>query len=273
MAGALIREAEESAIGRQQHRRMVVVHGEWLGPHHPVAPGSAHGYFPDLGAIGELVVVALAQRSGMDSHASEPTGPAEHVDCTVWWVPVDPSEIVAFREAFANQGPGPARAYGSPFRADDFQVYCRVNRRCAATLCAAAGDDACVLIEDHHLALVPQMARIGLPTSTIVVRWSLPWPRHEMFDCRPWGLHIVEGLLGADCVLLRTAADRDNFLTTVRCCVDATVDRCSGEIVYGDRRLFARVDPEPVFEKGIARTPRSVPVSLVKRRDRRRIDR
>lgn len=161
---------------------------------------------------------------------------------TVWRVPIDASEITAYRDGFAGQGLWPARAYGRPFRSDDFHLFCKVNRHVAATLCAATTPGALVFIDDHHLALVPQLVRHELTGSTIVARWLVPWPRQEACECSPWGLMIVEGLLGADLVLFSTSDDCRNFLATVGRWTDATVDGVAGTIVFGDRRVVVELD-------------------------------
>jgi trehalose-6-phosphate synthase len=233
------------------YQSRIVVHGEWLGPALPAAGlGFTIGErFPSpwIDESGDWTVVALAHRTewgASDFAIAERFVTAEGSACTVWRVPVDVSEVAAYREGFASQGVQPARTYGRPFRSDDFHVYCTVNRRCAATLCAAAQPGSWVFIDDFHLALVPQLARHGLVASTIVVRWAVPWPCHDACECSPWGLTIVEGLLGADLVLFTTPQDRYNFLRTVRHWVDATVDLVSGIVAFGDRRVLVRLDPQ-----------------------------
>jgi trehalose-6-phosphate synthase len=100
-----------------------------------------------------------------------------------------------------------------------------------------------VFIEDHHLALVPQMLRQSCAHDVcLIIRWPVPWPGDGAIERRPWGLAILEGLLGADLVVMATARDRRNFLESARDCCGASADERRGALVYDGRRVSILLD-------------------------------
>jgi trehalose-6-phosphate synthase len=72
-----------------------------------------------------------------------------------------------------------------------------------------------VLVQDYHLALLPQMIRERLPKATIITFWHIPWPNPESFGICPWREEIIQGLLGSTIIGFHTRYHCSNFLQTV----------------------------------------------------------
>src|SRR5207249_1202816 len=72
-----------------------------------------------------------------------------------------------------------------------------------------------ILIQDFHLALVPQIVKKSRPDAKIGIFWHIPWPNHESFSICPWKKEILEGMLGADLLGFHTQLHCNNFIETV----------------------------------------------------------
>ncbi len=120
---------------------------------------------------------------------------------------------------FSNEGLWPLChiAHVRPvFRSADWAQYRAVNQRFADAVVAEAHTrDPVVLVQDYHLALLPQMIRERLPKATIITFWHIPWPNPESFGICPWREEIIRGLLGSTIIGFHTRYHCSNFLQTV----------------------------------------------------------
>jgi trehalose 6-phosphate synthase len=111
------------------------------------------------------------------------------------------------------------------FRVEDWRHYVAANRRFAETVLDEIGSgDATVLVQDYHLALVPQMLKAERPDIRIGIFWHIPWPNPEAFRICPWRAEILQGMLGADLVGFHLQQYCNNFLDTVDRMVEARLD-------------------------------------------------
>jgi trehalose 6-phosphate synthase len=98
------------------------------------------------------------------------------------------------------------------FRDADWDCYRRVNQAFAdAVVAEARSARPLVLVQDYHLALVPQMVRARLPQAVIVTFWHVPFPAPQALARCPWRAALMRGLLGSTLVGLQTAADLARF--------------------------------------------------------------
>lgn len=141
----------------------------------------------------------------------------EHLDAPyrlrrLW---LDQDEVAGYYEGLSNEGLWPLchRTDVEPtFRAADWDHYVRVNRRFAeAVVAEAATARPVVLVQDYHLALVPQMVREHLPEAVIVLFWHIPFPAPQRLARLPWRDQVMAGLLASTVVGLQTPADAANF--------------------------------------------------------------
>lgn len=124
-------------------------------------------------------------------------------------------EQQSYCDGFANSGLWPLchLVHVKPvFNETDWQAYRAVNAKFAdAVVREARGPDPIVLIQDYHLALVPQLLGAQLPHATIVCFWHIPWTHPEQMAVCPWITSLVAGLLGSDIVGFQTAQHSRNF--------------------------------------------------------------
>jgi trehalose 6-phosphate synthase len=162
----------------------------------------------------------------------------------VW---VSAEEQRSYYDGFANEGLWPLchAAFSAPiFRRSDWIGYERINRRFADAVAEEIrGDQAIVLVQDYHLALVPRMLRERRPDAIVVAFWHVPWPAAEQFSLCPYGREIVEGLLGSNILGFQTSTHVANFMRCVDDSAAQTVDRRLGIVRDGDRTVSVRAYP------------------------------
>lgn len=130
---------------------------------------------------------------------------------------------------FSNEGLWPLChiAHTRPvFRVEDWEHYRAANEKFAlATLQELEGrEDACVLVQDYHLALLPRLLKDKRPDLRVGIFWHIPWPNPEAFGICPWQRHLLIGMLGADLIGFHTQYHCNNFLETVDRGLESRVD-------------------------------------------------
>jgi trehalose 6-phosphate synthase len=186
----------------------------------------------------------VAHGSGEDAPlALQPGGPRYRLR----YVELAEDDHRGYYYGFANEALWPlchAAGVAPVFRPDDFRRYRAVNGRFAAVVAEeAAGGAPIVLVQDYHFALAPRLVREGLPSSTVVAFWHIPWPRPEVFASCPWARELLDGLLGSHIVGLQTPGDCEHFLASVREILDADVDSSRGTVRYRGAVTTVRAYP------------------------------
>jgi trehalose 6-phosphate synthase len=124
-------------------------------------------------------------------------------------------EVDGHYHGMSNEGLWPLchRAGVAPqCRAADWQCYRQVNQRFAdAVVAGARSERPVVLVQDYHLALVPQMVRARLPDAVIVTFWHIPFPAPDRLAGFPWRAQLMDGLLHSTLVGVQTGADLAHF--------------------------------------------------------------
>ena len=111
------------------------------------------------------------------------------------------------------------------FRASDWEAYKLANRKFAdAILEETKGSRAMVLVQDYHLALVPQLLKAARPDLKVGIFWHIPWPNPESFRTCPWRVEILQGMLGADLVGFHLQQHCNNFLDSVDRMLETRID-------------------------------------------------
>jgi alpha,alpha-trehalose-phosphate synthase [UDP-forming] len=111
------------------------------------------------------------------------------------------------------------------FRAADWEYYIQVNRRFAdAILQEVTSNETMILVQDYHLALVPEILKRERPNLRIGVFWHIPWPNPEAFRICPWREAVLKGMLGADLIGFHLQQYCNNFLDTVDRMIEARLD-------------------------------------------------
>lgn len=138
-------------------------------------------------------------------------------------------EVKGHYVGFSNEALWPLchMAHTRPvFRKEDWLEYRRVNGKFAESLLAEIKDvqQPIILVQDFHLALLPQMLKESRPDAEVGLFWHIPWPSHEHFSICPWRKEILLGMLGADLIGFHTQQYCNNFLDTVGKEVESLID-------------------------------------------------
>jgi len=178
-----------------------------------------------------------------DRVAVPPDNPAYQVR-RIW---LSEEEEAGYYYGFANEGLWPLChiAHVRPtFRSGDWSQYVAVNRKFAKAVLSEAKTLApIVLVQDYHLALLPQMIREQLPDATIITFWHIPWPNPESFAICPWRDEVVTGLLGSSIIGFHTQFHCNNFVDTVDRFLEARVDREAFTVTLGGKLTAVRRYP------------------------------
>ncbi|MFJ8075584.1 trehalose-6-phosphate synthase [Streptomyces sp. NPDC096176] len=129
-------------------------------------------------------------------------------------------------------------AFDQDFRRQ-WSAYRLCNRAFAEAIAAEAADDAVVLVQDYHLALVPGMVREIRPDLRIGHFSHTPWAPPEYFGMLPDDIaeELLLGMLGADRLGFLTKRWLHSF------------QRCASSVLsqYDGASLWPK-DHEPAFE-------------------------
>jgi trehalose 6-phosphate synthase len=176
----------------------------------------------------------IAQGSGsgdretVDKHDKLRVPPEEpqYILRRVW---VTKEEEEGFYNGFANEGLWPLchNAHTRPtFRASDWLQYKAVNEKFADALLEELRgiEEPCVLIQDYHFALLPDLIKAKRPDARVAIFWHIPWPNPESFGICPWQKELLKGMMGADIVGFHTQFHCNNFIETVDRTMESRID-------------------------------------------------
>jgi len=125
------------------------------------------------------------------------------------------AEVKGYYDGLANEALWPLcheTGVAPTFRDSDWMHYEQVNRRFAEAVVAEASTSRpVVMVQDYHLALVPQMVREHLPDAIIVTFWHIPFPGPQVLQRFPWHGQLMAGLLASTVMGLQTPNDLSNF--------------------------------------------------------------
>jgi trehalose 6-phosphate synthase len=145
-------------------------------------------------------------------------------------------EETGYYYGFANEGLWPLChiAHVRPtFRTADWEQYVKVNRAFARAVAEESkSDNPIILVHDYHFALLPRMIRESIPAATVIAFWHIPWPNPEAFAICPWGVELLDGMLGSNILGFHTQFHCNNFVDTVERLLEARVDRETFTVTY-----------------------------------------
>jgi trehalose 6-phosphate synthase len=171
---------------------------------------------------------------------------------TVRFVPIEEDTYRAYYDEFSNRvlwfvhhylWDPPHTPTFTDSDSDAWDAYTDVNRRFAETTAQTAPEGGVALVQDYHLAMVPQLLRKMRPDLAIGHFWHIPFAQPDYLGLLPdpWSRGFVEGMLGADVLGFQTDRWLQNFLSCVRSLEGLRArDRT---ISFGGRRVRANVYP------------------------------
>ncbi|MDP1709352.1 MAG: trehalose-6-phosphate synthase, partial [Candidatus Komeilibacteria bacterium] len=158
-------------------------------------------------------------------------------------------EIKGYYNGFSNEALWPLclLAHNRPiFRKEDWAEYRQVNGKFAKALLAEIKNiqRPVILVQDYHLALLPEMIKKSRPDAEVGLFWHIPWPSAEVFSICPWRKEILAGMLGADVIGFHTQQYCNNFLETVSKELESLVDLEKFAITH--KGHTAQIKPFPI---------------------------
>lgn len=169
-----------------------------------------------------------ADRLVVDKHDRLKVPPEEpqYVLRRVW---ISKSEEEGYYYGFANEGLWPLChiAHTRPtFRESNWQDYKAVNEKFAKVVLEEIENtqEPCVLIQDYHFALLPELIKKSRPDARVAIFWHIPWPNPESFGICPWQKEVLQGMLGADIIGFHTQFHCNNFIETVDRFLESRID-------------------------------------------------
>jgi trehalose 6-phosphate synthase len=158
-------------------------------------------------------------------HVAVPPDDPSYTLRRVW---MSDEEEQGYYYGFSNEGLWPLchLAYVRPaFREADWEHYRTVNARFADAVAGEIGrEEAVVLIQDFHFALLPKLIRERKVKATIALFWHIPWPNAEAFGVCPWRKELLQHMLHADILGFHTLYHCQNFLATVDRFIECQID-------------------------------------------------
>ncbi|OWB73643.1 transferase activity protein [[Candida] boidinii] len=100
------------------------------------------------------------------------------------------------------------------FENHSWNDYKEVNQLIANSIIAQYKDGDTVWVHDYHLLLVPNMIREKLPNAKIGFFLHVSFPSSEVFRCFAQRKNILQGILGADCIIFQTEEYVRHFFQT-----------------------------------------------------------
>lgn len=157
-------------------------------------------------------------------------------------------EVTGYYNGFSNEAMYPLSlmAHTRPlFRKEDWHEYKKVNGIFTQAVLSEIKDiqNPLVLIQDYHLALLPQMIKQSRPDAQIGLFWHIPWPSPEAFSVCPWRKEILQGILGADIVGFHIQQFCNNFIDTISKELESLCDLEQFSVTYQNHTSYIKSFP------------------------------
>jgi len=187
-----------------------------------------------------------ADRAVVDS-SSRVMVPPENPQYALRRVWLSKEEEDGYYYGFANDAMWPLChiAFTPPtFNEADWNTYKKVNSLFAEVILQEVGtNQAIILVQDYHFALLPRMIKAQNPQLIVGQFWHIPWPNYEIFRICPWQEEILDGLLGNDILGFHIQYHCNNFLETADRAIECRIDREKFAVILGGETTLVRPFP------------------------------
>lgn len=172
-------------------------------------------------------------------------------------------EVKGYYTGFSNEALWPLchQAHIRPiFRQEDWKAYRAVNGAFAKALLQEMRhvERPLVLVQDYHLALLPELIKRARPDAQIAIFWHIPWPSASAFSICPWRKELLDGILGADIIGFHTQQYCNDFLDTVSAEIEARIDLEHFSVTRAEHTSYIKPFPISIAYPGDAE-PRGAP--------------
>lgn len=125
-----------------------------------------------------------------------------------------------FHDGFCNSVIWPLFLYFPSFavyKSEYFEGYVKANELMLEKILEVYVPGDTIWIHDYHWMLLPSMLRERLPDAKIGFFLHIPFPSFELFRLlpKPWRVHLLVGLMGADVVGFQTDEFVKHFITSI----------------------------------------------------------
>ncbi|MCC6718778.1 MAG: trehalose-6-phosphate synthase [Acetobacteraceae bacterium] len=227
-------------------------------------------------AGGLAVVLADGLRPGSlwfgwsGKRSAEPAAPTLQEARGISYATTDltPAEYQTYYQGFSNSALYPLLLYRLGllrFRGEDFDGYCQVNARFAASLAPLLRPGDRIWVHDYHLFTLPGELRKRGVAAAIGFFLHTPFPPAGLFAVLPHGEVLLRGVCAADVVGFQTAVDRGHFMDAA---IEMLGARRRGEdtLWLDGRRIRVVVAPVGIDADGFAAMSRSAHAATATRR-------
>lgn len=166
-------------------------------------------------------------------------------------------EVKGYYTGFSNEALWPLshHAHVRPqFRKDDWHAYRAVNGAFAKAVLQEIRqtERPLILVQDYHLALLPELIKRARPDAQVALFWHIPWPSPAAFSTCPWRAELLHGLLGADLIGFHTQQYCNDFLDTVAGEIEARIDLERFAVTRGEHTSYIKPFPISIAYPGEA---------------------
>ncbi len=171
-------------------------------------------------------------------------------------------EVKGYYTGFSNEALWPLchHAHIRPiFRTEDWHAYRAVNGAFAKAILQEIRhvERPLILVQDYHLALLPELIKRSRPDAQIAIFWHIPWPSAAAFSICPWSAEILEGILGADLIGFHTQQYCNDFLDTVGAEIEARIDLDHFSVTRAEHTSYIKPFPISIAFPGDAEPPQA----------------
>jgi len=126
------------------------------------------------------------------------------------------------------------------FEMEDWDVYCRINRRFAEKIMESLQPGDFIWIHDYQLLMVGHYLRLLKVNHPLAHFLHIPFPTYDLLRRLPWKEEIIHGLLEYDLIGFQTIRDKRNFLRSakdLRPELEITSRKRSSDVKFGSRSI------------------------------------
>ncbi len=226
---------------------------EWSVP----AGGVVTALEPVMEACGGMWIAhgsgnADVETADADGKVRVPPDEPKYTLKRVW---LSEKEVGGYYTGFSNEVLWPLchMAHTRPiFRTEDWKQYKKVSAKFAKTLLEEIRhvERPLVIVNDYHLALVPEIIKKSRPDALVAIFWHIPWPSAAQFNICPWRRELLDGMLGADLIGFHMQQHCNSFIDTVELEIESRIDYDQFSVYRGGHQTHVKPFPISIAFSG-----------------------
>jgi alpha,alpha-trehalose-phosphate synthase [UDP-forming] len=208
---------------------------------------------PTVGGVGSTFLRLLEHHGGLwiawsggQKTPAPRLMPADKPRFKIIFAPLSEHDVSNYYYGMCNRGLWPLMHFMTPnchFSTQHWRRYESVNRVFAEIAAREAKAGDVLWVQDFHLGLVPQIVRERRHDIPIGIFWHVPFPPEQLFRIFPWRDELLAGMLGSDLIGFHTQSYATHFVNCCEHIAGLPVDRDSGEVTVGGRKVRVAAFP------------------------------